>query len=100
MYLQLDINSPKTDLDEMQWRVFVAGYDMYQARVKYMADASFFITEKGYVGRVECTAKVGDHVCILCGGKVPFVLRKKTNVDEVIWLLVGECCVEDIMYGE
>ncbi|KAK0653122.1 heterokaryon incompatibility protein-domain-containing protein [Cercophora newfieldiana] len=36
---------------------------------------SFVITSKGYIGLAPLKSKVGDEVCVLEGGTVPFVLR-------------------------
>ncbi|KAK4499802.1 hypothetical protein PRZ48_007988 [Zasmidium cellare] len=40
--------------------------------------------------------QAGDAVVVFLGFEVPFVLRKA----EKAWLLVGECDVEEIMYGQ
>ena len=42
--------------------------------------------------------KAGDIVCILFGGRVPYVLRHTDP--ENIYRIVGECYVNGIMNGE
>jgi len=42
-------------------------------------------------------AETGDLICILYGGEVPYVLRPQRNGYNVV---VGECYVDGIMYGE
>ncbi|KAF4439784.1 Heterokaryon incompatibility 6 OR allele [Fusarium acutatum] len=40
--------------------------------------------------------KIGDKVCVLFGGEVPFILRPKGDG----YFVVGECYVYDLMHGE
>jgi Heterokaryon incompatibility protein (HET) len=40
-----------------------------------MQDQVFFMTQKGYIGMADEDIEVGDHVHVLLGGKVPFILR-------------------------
>ena len=53
----------------------------------------FFVTKKGYMGTAFPKTEVGDKVCILYGGTLPFVLRPAG--DE--WTLVGTAYVRDVM---
>ena len=51
-------------------------------------------------GRLACVPKgsmVGDVICILFGGEVPYVLRPTGDGFHAV---VGECYVDDIMHGE
>jgi hypothetical protein len=57
---------------------------------------SFFQTTQGYLGLGPDTLQTGDVVCILFGGRCPFVLRPK----EGFYQLIGEAYVHGIMYGE
>lgn len=60
---------------------------------------SFFVTQNPFVGLGASHARPGDTVCILKGGRTPFILRKaNTNKNE--YQLVGECYVHGIMQGE
>jgi hypothetical protein len=56
----------------------------------------FFITEKGYIGMGPDSLQLGDRVCILYGGKVPFILRPEDDH----YLLVGESYTHRMMDGE
>lgn len=58
---------------------------------------NFCVTSKGYIGIVPPKTEVGDKVCILFGGKSPFLLRDAGGGKHV---LVGECYVHGIMNGE
>jgi hypothetical protein len=68
---------------------------------KRLRDAKFCTTRRGgaqtgYAGLVPGSAKVGDAICLLDGGCVPFVLRKS----DTGYRLVGECYIHGIMDGE
>jgi hypothetical protein len=56
--------------------------------VKY--ESRFFVTGRGYLGRGPLNVEVGDHVCVLFGGKAPFVLRKDRT--KLRYFLLGDCC--------
>ena len=59
---------------------------------------SFLVTERGYMGLgSRNTVASQDHVCVLRGGVVPFILRKR---NDGYWGLVGEAYVHGIMNGE
>jgi hypothetical protein len=53
-------------------------------------------TAKGYLAAVPFTAKVGDCIAVLAGGRVPFVLRPIGDH----YRFVGPCYVHGIMHGE
>jgi len=55
-----------------------------------------FTTYKGYLGLGPCDMRAGDVVCILFGGRVPYVLRDMGSH----WQFIGECYVHGIMKGE
>jgi hypothetical protein len=58
---------------------------------------SFFVTENGYLGLgSRNTVAFQDYVCILRGGMVPFILRKR---GDGYWEFVGEAYVHGIMDG-
>jgi heterokaryon incompatibility protein (HET) len=56
----------------------------------------FFITDKGHIGMGPDPLQTGDIVCILYGGKVPFILRPESDHH----LLVGESYTHGMMDGE
>jgi hypothetical protein len=58
-----------------------------------------FQTNKGYVGSGPACMRVGDHVVVLNGGRVPYVLRPISG-DGREYAFMGECYVYDIMQGE
>ncbi|KAI6081479.1 HET-domain-containing protein [Hypoxylon rubiginosum] len=61
------------------------------------AHRALFVTSKGYIGLAPWNAKAGDKICLLSGGKTPFLLRE-TKEDS--YDFVGECYVYGIMGGE
>jgi hypothetical protein len=56
-----------------------------------------FIAKKGYLAFGPLTGQVGNIVCILSGGNVPYLLRR---CEDRTYLIVGECYVHGIMFGE
>ncbi len=58
-----------------------------------------FVTSRGYMGFGPWNAEVGDKVCVLRGGKTPFLLRVRRE-QQGEYTLVGESYVYGIMEGE
>ena len=56
---------------------------------------SFFTTQHGRMGLAPLAAKIGDKVCLLAGGQVPFVLREAGQN----YYVVGEGYVHGVMDG-
>jgi hypothetical protein len=56
----------------------------------------FFTTEKGYIGLGPEASRVGDLVCVLLGGPLPYILRRS----ETSFKLIGESYVHGLMRGE
>jgi hypothetical protein len=58
-------------------------------------------TKIGYIGLATRNVEVDDTVFLLKGGNVPYILRKIDQAaDEDEYILVGDCYVHGIMYGE
>lgn len=55
-----------------------------------------FTMKRGYFGVGPESMLTGDRICVLYGGKVPFVVRWRNNG----WLLIGEAYVPGYMSGE
>jgi hypothetical protein len=58
----------------------------------------FFRTKKGYIGRADLQPQVGDLLCVLNGGNIPFLLR--LDSERGGHQLLGEAYVHGIMDGE
>ena len=70
---------------------------MIQLEVNRTCNARvFFKTKKGYLGLGPAEVQKGNHVVVLFGGSVPFILSQ--NQDS--YHLVGECYTRGIMDGE
>jgi hypothetical protein len=63
-----------------------------------ISEATFCVSERGYAGLVPAGAAVGDSICVLHGGKVPFVLRETSR--KGVFKMIGECYIHGLMYGE
>jgi Heterokaryon incompatibility protein (HET) len=57
---------------------------------------SLLVSESGYIGLGPEATCVGDVICILLGGSMPYILRTKDDRYE----LVGECFVHGLMDGQ
>lgn len=55
------------------------------------------ISSERFVGLGPEAAQAGDVVCILFGGRNPYLLRRRNDTS---YLLVGECYVNGLMHGE
>ncbi len=64
-----------------------------------IADRQFLKTHHRRLGWVSKRAQLGDVVCVLYGGEIPFVLRQTTQ-DSGRWKIIGECYVDGLMQGE
>jgi hypothetical protein len=66
----------------------------------------FFLTEDGYFGLGPVEMEADDVVCVLYGGKVPFILRAIDGTcdvcdnDQLCYRLVGFAYLHGIMDGE
>jgi len=56
------------------------------------------LTHKGYIASVPGHAEPGDFICVLFGGKVPFIIRPEAR--ESRYILLGDTYVHGIMKGE
>ncbi|KAI3322975.1 hypothetical protein HD806DRAFT_94651 [Xylariaceae sp. AK1471] len=62
-----------------------------------LGGAVFCGTRRRYVGFVPGLAKMGDRICLLDGGRVPFLLRPEEGG---MYSLVGEAYIHGIMQGQ
>jgi hypothetical protein len=56
----------------------------------------FLVSERGYMGLAPQSAEEAEWICVLLGGRTPFVLRPREDRYE----LIGPCYVHGIMDGE
>lgn len=72
----------------------------------YTAGRRFFRTKTGYIGVGPSRMEEGDQICVLFGGKTPFILRRENPEAKVQaksaekWIFVGDAYVHGIMDGE
>lgn len=90
---------PDTDVSQELWDVVAEqGPGKWsQAANGASSNRAFARTAKGYYVLGPKVMEVGDVVCVLFGGKMPFCLRPW---GEGQYLLVGECYVHGLMKGE
>lgn len=63
---------------------------------RYVVGRRLFVTQNGFLGMGTWNVKVGDDVCILSGGGVPYVLRSATDYADS-WRYIGDAYVDGIM---
>jgi hypothetical protein len=99
-FVRLPLQTKDTEaelMDHMQQHVTVS-----------TAHRRFFITKHGSIGLGPRSMEEGDEVWVVCGGKMPLVLRRTkletpsgSNADpQPHYTLVGDCYVDGIMDGE
>ncbi|KAH7163777.1 heterokaryon incompatibility protein-domain-containing protein [Fusarium sp. MPI-SDFR-AT-0072] len=59
-----------------------------------------FLTKGGYLGLAHPSAQAGDEVVLLSGGRVPFVVRKRSPDSQDCYHVIGEAYMHGIMDGE
>ena len=88
----------KLTLDNLKVRQPSKVYRLMQIAFKDAIECRRFgVTSKGYMGLFPQTTHVGDEVCVISGGYIPFVVRRQSGDD---FQLVGECYVHGVMNGE
>lgn len=73
--------------------------EYYNAFVRHGLNRRFFITSRGYLGSGPADMKDDDQVCILMGGKPPFILRDSQD-HPGCYELIGHAYIHGIMHGE
>ncbi|KAI0410534.1 HET-domain-containing protein [Xylaria grammica] len=80
-----------------------------QRVARAILDRRFFVSKKGYMGLAPDTVKEGDMICVLAGGRLPFILRDANTTfkrlgdssgAERAHTLIGDAYLHGIMDGE
>ena len=79
---------------DAELRNFVLGFDLPMFTT--LLNRRLFVTRGGMIGLGTEALEIGDIVCILFGGTVPFVLRRVDH-DEDGYILIGDAYVKDLM---
>lgn len=82
-------------LNELTW-----GHQLDRAFLMAMASCVVgrkpFRTQDGHIGLGPYVLEPGDLVCVLYGGRVPYILRPR---GDGTFVFLGECYVHGIMFG-
>lgn len=70
-----------------------------KSAIKHFSLTNLFIDERGYLGWIWNDVKVGDEVWLICGARVPFILRATGQRDDE-YQIIGETMVHGAMFGE
>jgi hypothetical protein len=84
-----DSSATEPDID-------IAAWDRANGVQGIMHGRRSIVTDLGFVGFAPAASTIGDEICILFGGNVPFVIRKDGQRSR----FVGECLVSGLMNGE
>jgi hypothetical protein len=60
----------------------------------------FFITSKGYFGIGPSGLQHTDNICILSGGRLPYIIRQNGTPGEGMFTFIGECYVHGLCQGQ
>ena len=74
--------------------------DWFESLIVAIAGRRLFATDKGHIGLGPPEMRKGDHVYVLSGGEVPYMLRPVSGLRPRTFELVGDCYLHGIMYGE
>jgi hypothetical protein len=91
----VDFLKQPADLREHMWKY----WGTISSFSRRLCSARLCTTKRGYLGLVPGSCGVGDWVCVVNGGAVPFILRPSSTRDGT-YSLVGEGYIHGIMYGE
>ncbi|KAH7234846.1 heterokaryon incompatibility protein-domain-containing protein [Fusarium redolens] len=92
-----DLQQPNTAEGKETGEASSAEGSWYASALMRMHTRRAFLTSTGFVGVGPLVMQPGDEVCILLGGKIPYLLRPQS--DET-YTLVGEAYVHGVMHGE
>ncbi|KAI0468443.1 HET-domain-containing protein [Xylaria cf. heliscus] len=85
---------------------FVKGmHEFFDHLSKASLRRTFFISRKGYMGLGPLGMQVDDHICVLAGGRAPFIVRPVKQNDgqatsRFVCRLLGDAYVHGLMDGE
>lgn len=74
--------------------------DYWNSFMVASAGRRLFATDRGYIGLGPPEMQKDDHVYILSGGNLPYLLRRVFGPRPRTFELVGDCYLHGIMYGE
>lgn len=60
----------------------------------------YHVNGQRQLGLSPALAQESDHLCVLQGAKVPFILRERAELGKGKYEVVGEAFAESFMYGE
>ena len=90
IWRRVAIHPSEPELSAAYWYSFIRASNMRR----------LFATDRGFIGLGPPEMQEGDHVYILSGGKVPYLLRLVSGTRPRTFELVGDCYLHGIMYGE
>lgn len=91
-----DEEAPLSEVTSFETRKWLQAFD------KGRSVREVFTTHSGYLGLAPPGAISGDIVCLLFGGKTPFLLRNPAPIEGhgTCYKLVGDCYMHGLMNGE
>jgi hypothetical protein len=93
-----EIAQSATDTFERLWKAGGNGIRYQEVMMQGGLERKLFMTKQGHMGIGPRVMEPGDKVCVLFGGKTPYIVRPTLNPDE--YLFLGDCYVHGFMDGE
>jgi hypothetical protein len=91
-------------LDNEIGNIYKKAHAYFLAAADLIEDRKFGITRNGHPGILPITSAVDDKVAIILGLSTPFIVREcprvENNSREQKYVLVGECYLYNLMWGE
>ncbi|KAI0543169.1 hypothetical protein GGR58DRAFT_12309 [Xylaria digitata] len=83
-YLELFKSSGTATIERRELGFMTRVSDFLDHVTMAVAQRRFFISRKGYIyiGLAPLGAEVGDHICVLAGGRVPSIVRAVQQSDD------------------
>ena len=81
-------------------RMTIVAKEYWTSFVMANTGRRLFATNRGYIGLGPSEMQEGDHVYIISGGNIPYILRPVSGKRPQTFELVGGCYLHGVMYGE
>jgi hypothetical protein len=103
----MDFTARESVHDRQDWTEFTQIFTRCLRSLSFILDRRIGLTKNLLLGVVPPGTRPGDHVSVISGSKVPFIIRRtprsiwlNTNSEGPVFEIVGPCYIDGIMNGE